>query len=295
MHCGSPVHTKPNTTREKNNVANVEAAKANMGTTTVAVTNMSDWVVPWKPALVKHPVALLQSPAKPSKGYVQKLYRGYGSGAMGDPDCGHSTLLRYQPDRLYMAKRVRLTTGELIWDSSDKVHFPLGNLFSKYIGRAASEPGITVAQTTSLPLLPDAKTQTEVITESTPDSPGPRVTPTELKLRLHPKTVTAVIGARKLVTAWTCPADDRSPFGPDGEPGTTDDDCDAVVADWRLEDEETAGSTSARRTRSSCSSRPRPTTGSSPPTASWCVRPCSAGSHGQPARKRHHPSARSLR
>ena len=42
------------------------------------------------------------------------------------------------------------------------------------------------------------------------------------------------------MTAWTCPADDRSPFGPDGEPGTTDDDCDAVVADWRLEDEETA-------------------------------------------------------
>ena len=60
--------------------------------------------------------------------------------------------------------------------------------------------------------------------------------PTEpaLKLRLHPKELTAVIGARKLVTAWTCPADDRSPFGPDREPGTADDACDPVEAEWSL-------------------------------------------------------------
>ena len=61
-----------------------------------------------------------------------------------------------------------------------------------------------------------------------------------LKLRLYPKTVGAVPGARKLVTAWTCPADDRSPYGPDREPGTSDDECTAVEADWRLADEEGA-------------------------------------------------------
>jgi hypothetical protein len=70
---------------------------------------------------------------------------------------------------------------------------------------------------------------------------GPPTEPTEpevsaLKLRLFPKTVTAVVGARKFVSAWTCPAEDRSPWGPDGVPGTTDDDCDPVVAEWALED-----------------------------------------------------------
>lgn len=63
---------------------------------------------------------------------------------------------------------------------------------------------------------------------------------TELKLRLYPKTITAVPGARKRVSAWTCPADDRSPYGPDREPGTQDDRCTAVEADWRLADEDGA-------------------------------------------------------
>ena len=63
---------------------------------------------------------------------------------------------------------------------------------------------------------------------------------TELKLRLFPKTVAAVVGARKVVSAWTCPAEDRSPWGPDRTPGTGDDDCDPVVADWALDDPEHA-------------------------------------------------------
>jgi hypothetical protein len=61
-----------------------------------------------------------------------------------------------------------------------------------------------------------------------------------LKLRLHPKAVSAVTGARKLVSAWTCPADDTSPFGPDREPGTEDDECTAIEADWHLADEASA-------------------------------------------------------
>jgi hypothetical protein len=77
------------------------------------------------------------------------------------------------------------------------------------------------------------------VVEDTTSPDGPHEAPA-LALRPYPKTVSAVPGARKLVSAWTCPAADRSPFGPDRTPGTGDDACDPVEADWRLQDEEGA-------------------------------------------------------
>jgi hypothetical protein len=71
--------------------------------------------------------------------------------------------------------------------------------------------------------------QPQAKAEAQPEPAAP-----DLKIRLYPKRITAVVGARKVITAWTCPADDRSPFGPDRKPGTRDDDCDAIVAHWSL-------------------------------------------------------------
>ena len=38
------------------------------------------------------------------------------------------------------------------------------------------------------------------------------------------------------MSAWICEAEGRTPWGPDREPGTADDDCEPVVVDWRLAD-----------------------------------------------------------
>ncbi len=59
----------------------------------------------------------------------------------------------------------------------------------------------------------------------------------EVKLRLYPKELEAMVLARKTVSAWTCPAEDVSPFGPDTRPGTGDDACTAAVASWSFENE----------------------------------------------------------
>ena len=67
-------------------------------------------------------------------------------------------------------------------------------------------------------------------------SPAPDLQ-AEVKLRLYPKVLTLAPGETTRISAWSCPADDRSPFGPDREPGTADDDCDDVQATWSVEDE----------------------------------------------------------
>ena len=42
---------------------------------------------------------------------------------------------------------------------------------------------------------------------------------TELKIRLYPKQVRLYPGGMAVVSAWTCPAADWSPFGTDRVPG----------------------------------------------------------------------------
>jgi hypothetical protein len=139
-HCGFVVYTKPSAAKEVENANAVQLAHRLMGTTTIALTNGDDWVVPYDPELVELPVALLESPVKPKPGYGRRLFWGYGKGKAGDPDCGHSTLLRAQPSGLYTSDK---------WDEEGvdpsefraKDEFPLGKLFEKYIGYAVWEDG----------------------------------------------------------------------------------------------------------------------------------------------------------
>ena len=60
--------------------------------------------------------------------------------------------------------------------------------------------------------------------------------PAALTVRLYPRKVKLYPGGRAVVSAWTCPADDRSPFGKDRVPGTRDDECSAVRAKWSVKD-----------------------------------------------------------
>ena len=55
-----------------------------------------------------------------------------------------------------------------------------------------------------------------------------------MRLRLFPRKQKLFPGGRKVVSAWTCPADVGASFGPDKEPGTKDDDCVAVRAKWSV-------------------------------------------------------------
>ena len=127
-----------------------------------------------------------------------------------------------------------LSLGAHTFGSTAKV-----KLTDKTGERASSRRRIVfdVVKFVPVDFVPAAKTK---IVEPAVRSKSKPPTSTEVKLRLHPKAVTAVPGARKLVSAWTCPADDRSPFGPDREPGTRDDACTAAEAEWRLRDEATA-------------------------------------------------------
>ena len=56
----------------------------------------------------------------------------------------------------------------------------------------------------------------------------------EVKIRLFPKKVSLRPGGKAIFSAWTCPADDWSPFGKDRVPGTADDECEAIRADWSI-------------------------------------------------------------
>ena len=53
-------------------------------------------------------------------------------------------------------------------------------------------------------------------------------------LRLYPKNARLALTENTLVGAWSCPANDKTPFGKDKEPGTADDDCTPVKARWSL-------------------------------------------------------------
>jgi hypothetical protein len=131
-HCGSPYYTLPSEKKEKQNAAAVEDASVELGTTTVAITNGLDWVIPDDTRLAKIPNGLISTPVRPKTGYVQRVYWGWGAGTLGgwpsgDPDCGHSTLLRSQAKGLWSAQS---------YTNADRVHFPLANLLRDYIGKA---------------------------------------------------------------------------------------------------------------------------------------------------------------
>jgi hypothetical protein len=130
--CGSPVRTARGyngDAKEEENAANVRKAASDLGTTTLGVTNSLD-------AIVRTDIALLNDPVKPQPGYGERVYRGYGeSEPIGDPGCGHSTLLRSQAVGLENA-------------SGAQVYFPLGDLIAKYVGQAVDEPGVAPATRT---------------------------------------------------------------------------------------------------------------------------------------------------
>ncbi len=83
---------------------------------------------------------------------------------------------------------------------------------------------------------PQAKPDPQPATE--PATPEPQV-----KIRLFPKQLTVRPGGHKSISAWTCPADDHSPYGKDKEPGTRDDDCEPIDVDWSLSDRKIASLT----------------------------------------------------
>jgi len=142
-HCDSTkgfVYTKPSATKEVENANAAQLAYELMGTTTVVLTNGNDWVVPYDPELVELPVALLDSPVQPDQGYKRRLFWGYGKGEAGDPDCGHSTLLREQPGGLYLSDKWD-DEGVNPKDYRAKSMFPLGRLLEneEFVGYATRE------------------------------------------------------------------------------------------------------------------------------------------------------------
>ncbi len=59
-------------------------------------------------------------------------------------------------------------------------------------------------------------------------------------LAIFPAPVKLTVGESQVVTAWTCTPGADPAFGADEEPGTADDGCQRVKADWVLEDESVA-------------------------------------------------------
>ena len=64
-----------------------------------------------------------------------------------------------------------------------------------------------------------------------PPQPHPKANRT---LMLYPRVIRARVGATTKVSAWVCPAHDASPYGKDDRPGTRDDQCQPVRANWDL-------------------------------------------------------------
>lgn len=127
-HCGSPVYTMPTATRERDNVAAVDAAHSALGTVTVSLTDATDF-------LVRPGVARLDLPIKPKPAsYQASVYNGYGATKpIGDPNCAHSTLLRYQPSGLRLGASSRTPVP-------DDERFPLDLLVRTYVGGAVGTP-----------------------------------------------------------------------------------------------------------------------------------------------------------
>ena len=70
--------------------------------------------------------------------------------------------------------------------------------------------------------------------EPTLDASAPAEPPRELFV--HPETLKMTLGEGASVRAWHCLADAKPPFGEDKEPGTLDDTCRDVEADWSVSD-----------------------------------------------------------
>ena len=71
-----------------------------------------------------------------------------------------------------------------------------------------------------------------------PKAAPPTISERGLALRLYPQKIRSALGGKRIVSAWLCPANDRTPFGGqikgDGKPGTKDDKCKPVQVKWSL-------------------------------------------------------------
>ena len=112
--------------------------------------------------------------------------------------------------------------------------------------QAASEPAAEdqaqpgpAAQATPQPEPAQPEPQPEPApAEPTPDEPAPAEPSRELFV--HPDTLKLTLGESATVRAWSCLADAKPPFGEDKDPGTLDDTCRDVEADWSVSDPGTA-------------------------------------------------------
>ena len=145
---------------------------------------------------------------------------------------------RARNQKLTAGRWVKLGTFDFGWWGTVKLTDKTGE-------RTASRRSVVFDAVKFVPVSPAVAATPKVVAPSVRRA-EPKTTPPvakadgAVKIRLYPKTLDALVFARKTVSAWTCPADDRSPFGPDGRPGTGDDACDPIVAQWSLENE-TAG------------------------------------------------------
>ena len=110
------------------------------------------------------------------------------------------------------------------------------------------EPTTTGAKAASLDIASDAVSGTQSSALSgtgvapppaptTPPAPVPTPQPhpkANRWLMLYPSVIRAKVGKATRVSAWVCPAHDASPYGNDDRPGTRDDKCQPVRANWDL-------------------------------------------------------------
>ena len=75
--------------------------------------------------------------------------------------------------------------------------------------------------------------------------------PSPRELFVHPDPLKLMVGETAPVRAWSCPAGETPPFGEDKDPGTADDTCRDVEAEWSINDAGVAelGKDEAAKTR----------------------------------------------
>ena len=77
--------------------------------------------------------------------------------------------------------------------------------------------------------------RTQTITDAPAVAPAPQPAPkANQTLMLQPRVIHARGGKATRVSAWVCPVRDPSPYGKDDRPGTHDDKCQPVQANWAL-------------------------------------------------------------
>ena len=75
--------------------------------------------------------------------------------------------------------------------------------------------------------------RTQTITDAPAAAPAPQPAPkSNQTLMLQPRVIHARGGKATRVSAWVCPVRDPSPYGKDDRPGTHDDKCQPVQANW---------------------------------------------------------------